>query len=86
MGVWSWDLASDSVSNQSDRGIFGWPPMVNASREEAMTRIHPDDRAYVLEEADAAVASRSGFRVEVRGCPATGEDEMGRHHRNRPLR
>lgn len=76
MGVWTWDLTSDSVSNQSDRGIFGWPPMVNASREEAMTRIHPDDRAYVLEEADAAVASRSGFRVEVRGIvPATGEEK-----------
>lgn len=74
MGVWSWDLPSDTVSNQSERGVFGWTPMVNASREEAMSRIHPEDRAWVLAEADAAVASRSGFRVEVRGLkPENGE-------------
>jgi PAS domain S-box-containing protein len=74
MGVWTWNLGSDTVSNQSDRGVFGWMPMVNASREEAMARIHPEDRAFLLAEADAAVASRSGFRVEVRGIvPGTGE-------------
>jgi PAS domain S-box-containing protein len=75
MGVWTWDLGTDTVSNYSDRGIFGWLPMVNASRAEAMTRIHPDDRAFVLAEADAAVTSRSGFRVEVRADPTmTGEN------------
>ncbi len=74
MGVWTWDLRNDAVTNQSERGVFGWPAMVNASREEAMTRIHPDDRAYLLAEADAAVTSRSGFRVEVRGAALnTGE-------------
>jgi PAS domain S-box-containing protein len=74
MGVWTWNLASDTVTNQSDRGVFGWMPMVNASREEAVSRIHPEDRAFLLAEADAAVASRSGFRVEVRGIvPGTGE-------------
>jgi PAS domain S-box-containing protein len=74
MGVWTWNLGSDTISNQSDRGVFGWMPMVNASREEAMARIHPEDRAFLLAEADAAVASRSGFRVEVRGIvPDTGE-------------
>jgi len=45
MGVWTWNLGSDTVSNQSD---------------------HPADRAFLLAEADAAVASRSGLRVEVR--------------------
>ncbi len=74
MGVWAWNLDSDTISNRSDRGVFGWMPMVNASREEAMARIHPEDRAFLLAEADAAVASRSGFRVEVRGMvPGTGE-------------
>lgn len=74
MGVWSWDLASDTVSNQSERGIFGWTPMVNATREQAMERVYPDDRVGLLAEADGAVASRSGFRVEVRGLiPGTDE-------------
>ncbi len=73
MGVWTWDLTTNKVNNQSDRGVFGFPAMVNASREEAVTRVHPDDREFLLEEADAAVASRSGFRVEVRGVLGTGE-------------
>ncbi len=74
MGVWTWDLKKNLVHNDSERGVFGHLQMVDATREEAMNRIHPDDRAYLLAEADAAVASRSGFRVEVRGIvPVTGE-------------
>lgn len=73
MGVWTWDLLTNKVNNHSERGVFGFPAMVNVSREEAVARLHPDDRAFLLEEADAAVASRSGFRVEVRGVLSTGE-------------
>ena len=66
MGVWSWDLASDTVSSLSERGVFGWAPMVNATREQIITRFYPGDGAYLFAEADAAVASRSGFKVELR--------------------
>ena len=74
MGVWTWDLRKDSISNQSERGIFGITPMVNFSRDQALGRIHPEDRDLLRAEALAAVASRSGFRVEVRGVlPDSGE-------------
>ncbi len=72
MGVWTWDLATDTVTNRSEHGLFGWPAMVDASRHQVLQRFHPDDRGRVLAEAEAAVASRSGFRVEARGYAPEG--------------
>ena len=74
LGVWTWDLKKDVVTNLSDRGVFGLPPMKDYSRQQVLARIHPDDGEFLFAEADGAVASRSGFRVEVRAIlPETGE-------------
>lgn len=66
MGVWSWDLASDSVTSQSERGVFGWAPMLKTPRQDLVSRFLPGDGEVLFAEAHAAVASRSGFKVELR--------------------
>lgn len=74
MGVWSWHLPTDTVTNLSERGVFGWAPMLNATREAIIGRFYPGDGEFLFAEADAAVASRSGFKVELRAyAPGSGE-------------
>ena len=58
--IWDWDVKSDRLwFSQNLRDLFGYAPEELARDRAAwVARIHPDDRARVLERMDAAVFGR----------------------------
>jgi PAS domain S-box-containing protein len=74
LASWSWDIASDTVtSHPFINRLFGLPAATNQPRSAYISTIHEEDRQRLLEETDAAVVARSGFRSEVRGVLPDGQ-------------
>ncbi|HEY4362057.1 MAG TPA: PAS domain S-box protein [Bryobacteraceae bacterium] len=73
MASWSWDVGTDTVTSHPfiDR-LFGLPPATRVPRADYISAIHPEDRQRLMDETDAAVATRSGFRSEIRGLLPDG--------------
>ncbi|MBM4361074.1 MAG: PAS domain-containing protein [Deltaproteobacteria bacterium] len=69
LGVWQWDIASDTVTWSSEMGArFG---VEEASFPRNVTEygllLHPDDREAVKRAIDSAIANRaSAFSIEHR--------------------
>ncbi len=76
MGAWEWDLESQLMSwSPTLERIFGLEPgQFSGSVEELKARLHPDDRATVLETLMSAVHNSSGeFGIEHRIIRSGGE-------------
>ena len=66
LGVWEWDIRNDHVfMSPEGLSIFGWTqPQVKP--EDFFHAVHPDDRAWVAQDGEAAYKSKSEFAREYR--------------------
>jgi diguanylate cyclase (GGDEF)-like protein/PAS domain S-box-containing protein len=68
-GVWDWDLASNQIvfSDRAKEILMLAPDQVLDPMEFVSTRIHPDERDYVIGELEACFkGQRSGLQLEYR--------------------
>jgi serine phosphatase RsbU (regulator of sigma subunit)/PAS domain-containing protein len=70
VGAWEWYMASGLVRlDQSSMDLLGIDPDTYDGRIETwISRVHPDDIAWVTAEIDKAVATRGPYRAEYRVC------------------
>ena len=72
-GTYRWELQSDEVEwDQQMRDHFELPPHVRPSLEEAMSRIHPDDRSELTRYLDECRRAGGGRPTEFRVVLADG--------------
>jgi PAS domain S-box-containing protein len=75
VGSFEWDVVTNRVqwSDELYR-LYGCEPQsFDASFEEFLQRIHPDDRASIQESVTRAYEDRSGYRIEERIIRPDGE-------------
>jgi PAS domain S-box-containing protein len=75
VGSFEWDVVTNRVrwSDELYR-LYGCEPQsFEASFEEFLQRIHPDDRASIQESVTRAYEQRSGYRIEERILRPDGE-------------
>jgi PAS domain S-box-containing protein len=67
-GAWSWDKRTNKAvwSDEIFRLLGYEPGEVDARNEAWFSRIHPDDKAFVQEQFDRAMAARSSLDFEYR--------------------
>lgn len=75
LGVWDRDLETDEVQwSPEEERCFGLEPgTFEATRTDELKRIHPEDRAVLIESEREAVESGSGFSHECRIIRPDGE-------------
>lgn len=68
MGTWDWDMLTHEVTFSERLGfIFGFPPATNqATFQDFMTIIHPEDRIAVEQSITRAVEGGVNYNVEFR--------------------
>jgi PAS domain S-box-containing protein len=68
LGTWRWDSASGKTMwDERLEALFGLPPGgFDGTYDMWISLLHPDDRDTVLTTVEAAVSSRSSYRVEHR--------------------
>jgi PAS domain S-box-containing protein len=67
LGLWSRDLTSGAFwANAAMRSAFGFPADIELRFDDAIARIHPEDRTRVLEEIERAEAAGLAFQAEYR--------------------
>jgi PAS domain S-box-containing protein len=74
-GSWEWDVRSNRVWWSENLGPLhglgrGKQP---ESYDDYLALIHPDDRSRVEEAVNAAMADGSGYEIELRTSPTSGE-------------
>ena len=75
IGSWEWDVASDHV-DWSDQmfEIYGVDPdSFNATLDDFIERVHPEDRDYVRDIISQAVDAKEGFQFEHRVIQQSGD-------------
>jgi PAS domain S-box-containing protein len=67
LATWEWDLVSDRVLwSPGSAELFGVPSKELQTAEQAMARIHPDDRLATVTALDKAVKEHSEYSHEFR--------------------
>ena len=68
MATWDWNLETDEVIwNERHFTLFGMKPVKQPVRpEDFSSRVHPDDREWVVERLNQAVATKTTFTAEFR--------------------
>ncbi|HEU4883863.1 MAG TPA: PAS domain S-box protein [Longimicrobium sp.] len=68
LGTWEWHLPSDTITwSREQRRIHGLPEDAPSQTfDEFLERVHPDDRARVVEECDRLIATRIPFSFPYR--------------------
>jgi len=77
IGIWSWDIAGDTVTWSSNlEAIHGMPPgSFDGSWASVIGHIHRDDRSSVEASLNEALRTRSAFRVRYRAAPKDDREE-----------
>ncbi|MCE9612876.1 MAG: PAS domain-containing protein [Lentisphaerae bacterium] len=66
-GVWMWTVDTNTVwGSERWLRLFGFAPDANVSFEQAIQRIHPDDRERVKSAIRLAMETRAGYGVDYR--------------------
>jgi PAS domain S-box-containing protein len=66
-GVWMWSIARNQIwGSERWLRLFGFAPDATVTFEDAMQRIHPEDREGVERAVRRAVADRSDYAAEYR--------------------
>ncbi|MBK1616933.1 hypothetical protein CKO42_00415 [Lamprobacter modestohalophilus] len=74
IGVWEWRLKENRLYwSESFRSIFDIPAEQPASFRLLLSRIHPEDRAYVKQRIEQAISSGDYYHAEYRIRHANGE-------------
>jgi serine phosphatase RsbU (regulator of sigma subunit)/PAS domain-containing protein len=70
VGAWEWYLASGLLSlDQPSMALLGVDPDTYDGRIETwISRVHPDDIAWVTAELDKAISTRGPYQAEYRVC------------------
>ncbi|HEX6369392.1 MAG TPA: PAS domain S-box protein [Longimicrobium sp.] len=68
LGTWEWHLPSDTITwSREQRRIHGLPDDAPSQTfAQFLARVHPDDRARVVEECDRLIATRIPFSFPYR--------------------
>ena len=76
LGYWRWVPSEGAVTYLSEEAlniIEGWMDPTATTHEEMYRNVHPDDRARVIAEMDAADRNRCSFDIEYRVVLPNGE-------------
>jgi PAS domain S-box-containing protein len=75
LAVWDFDVATGEATIDAQYAVtMGFDPkLTTLSRAQIGERMHPDDRARVIAEHEASLASGSTYHIEYRILTASGE-------------
>jgi len=67
IGTWDWDILTDKIYWSDEyRRLFGHTPYEQASYENWLRTVHPDDRTEANRKAAEAVRGKKDFNIEYR--------------------
>lgn len=73
LGFWDWDLGRRVTWSPEHNRMFGMDPEIReGTYDQAMAHVHPDDRRFVEEALDRALAGRTEYEAEFRTVGGDG--------------
>lgn len=73
VGLWEWDIVADRLwysPQWSD--LFGFPPGVAVTRQQVLSKVHPDDRERLDGEMQRTLSTGDDYNVEFRVLGSQG--------------
>ena len=78
IGSWDWDMLSNNlIWSEEHYRLFGYAPSAsNATYENWLARVHPDDKHRVQEAVDAAMAGQKPYDIDYRIILPDGSERI----------
>ncbi len=74
LGMWMWDIARNEIwVTEKGRALFGFGPSEKLDSDRFRSRLHPEDREFVLKAVQSSLRTGAEYRSEYRVLLPNGQ-------------